>query len=64
MDEIIIAYHPRNAEAHKETEQNLVDLYIKWFLGIRVLRDQATRTLTRCVPNLALLLMVKRHWYQ
>jgi hypothetical protein len=46
VDDIIIAYYPSNAKAHREIEQKLVNLYnlrclrpIKWFLGIRVLRD-------------------------
>jgi len=46
VDDIIITFYLSNAKAHIEIKQKLVNLYnlrclgpIKWFLGIRVVRD-------------------------
>jgi hypothetical protein len=50
VDDVVMAYHPRNAERHKQFEIALLDCYdikklgdLKWYLGIRVLRDMEKR---------------------
>jgi hypothetical protein len=50
VDDIVMAYHEINTKFHIRFEQQLIDLYdikpmgdLKWFLGIRFIRDRAAR---------------------
>ncbi|KAK7178015.1 Retrovirus-related Pol polyprotein from transposon TNT 1-94-like protein 1 [Paraphaeosphaeria sporulosa] len=47
VDDIVVLFHPNNLAAHAEFEQKLRERYeirclgnLKWFLGIRVIRDE------------------------
>jgi hypothetical protein len=52
VDDIVIAFHLTNQHLHQEFEKKLNDRYnlkclgqLKWFLGIRVVRDTNARTI-------------------
>ena len=52
VDDICILYHPSNADAYKQFRSELFREYemrdigeLKWFLGVRVVRDRARRRL-------------------
>ena len=50
MDDIVILCHPSNIFAYHEFREKLLDAYkireireLKWFLGIRIVKDKALR---------------------
>ena len=50
VDDIVVLYHPSNISAYHEFREKLLDIYkiremgeLKWFLGIRIVRDKALR---------------------
>jgi len=52
VDDIVMAFHPENRELHEAFEKRLNERYnlkclgpLKWFLGIRVVRDPNARTI-------------------
>jgi hypothetical protein len=52
VDDIVMAFHPSNRHLHREFEKKLDEHYnlkclgqLKWFLGIRVVRDTNARTI-------------------
>jgi hypothetical protein len=52
VDDIVMAFHPSNKHLHREFEKKLDEHYglkclgeLKWFLGIRVVRDINARTI-------------------
>ena len=55
VDDIVILYHPSNISAYHEFREKLLDAYkmremgeLKWFLGIRIVRDRALRKIWLC----------------
>jgi hypothetical protein len=55
VDDIVILCHPSNIFAYHEFREKLLDAYkiremgeLKWFLGIRIVRDRALRKIWLC----------------
>jgi len=50
VDNIVVLYYPSNIFAYHEFREKLLDAYkireireLKWFLGIRIVKDKALR---------------------